>query len=250
VYQNDKQAIGQNGRQVLFATSSARAVISLSVLIYGSTAVAFVDEPLSYAALKRVLDVAVSLVLIVLFAPIWLMAAMALKLSSPGPILYHQTRGGLGGRPFESYKFRTMRADHRHDPNEIVPLTHDAITRVGKILRRLKIDELPQLFNVLNGDMSLVGPRPTIMEQVLAYDDFRKRRLEVRPGITGLAQVNGNANISWEERIRYDVYYVDHMSIGMDVAILAKTAAVVIAGEERYTRSFEHSPYSTATKKN
>src|SRR5438552_1167373 len=105
----------------------------------------------------------------VLLVPVWLTAAIAIKLTSPGPVLFRQTRGGRFGRPFESYKFRTMRADHRHDPTEIVPLTHAAITPVGRVLRRLKIDELPQLLNILKGDMSLVGPRPTIMEQVLAY---------------------------------------------------------------------------------
>lgn len=183
--------------------------------------------------------------MIVLLVPIWLAAAIAIKLTSPGPVLFSQTRGGLKGQPFESLKFRTMRVDHRHDPNEIVPLTHNAITPVGRLLRRLKIDELPQLLNVLRGDMSLVGPRPTIMEQVQAYDAYQKRRLEVRPGITGLAQVNGNANISWDERIRYDVYYVDHAGLGLDVAILLKTAAVIVWGETRFSRPFEQSPYAT-----
>ena len=102
----------------------------------------------------------VSALLIIALSPVWLAAALATKLTSPGPILFCQTRGGRGGQPFESLKFRTMRAEHRHDPKEIIPLTHQAITPVGRLLRRLKIDELPQLFNVLKGDMSLVGPRP------------------------------------------------------------------------------------------
>lgn len=179
-----------------------------------------------------------------LLAPVWLLAAAAVKLSSPGPVLFSQPRGGRGSVPFLSYKFRTMRADHRHDPGEIVPLSHPNITAVGRLLRRLKIDELPQLLNVLKGDMSLVGPRPTIMEQVLAYNDFQRRRQEVRPGITGLAQVNGNAEISWDERIRYDVYYVDHMSLWLDLAILAKTVLIVLLGESRFIRPFEQSPYA------
>lgn len=197
-----------------------------------------------YPVLKRLVDVSASALLILLLAPVWILAAAAIKLTSPGSVLFRQERGGLGGRPFWSYKFRTMRADHRHDPAEIVPLAHPAITPAGRLLRRLKIDELPQLLNVLRGDMSLVGPRPTIMEQVRAYDDFQRRRLEVRPGITGLAQVNGNAEISWDERIKYDVYYVDHLSAGMDLFILARTAAVIALGEERFTRPFDASPYA------
>jgi lipopolysaccharide/colanic/teichoic acid biosynthesis glycosyltransferase len=107
---------------------------------------------------------------------------------------------------------------------------------------------MPQLFNVLRGDMSLVGPRPTIMEQVAAYNDFQRRRLEVRPGITGLAQVNGNAAMSWDERIKYDVYYVDHCGPLMDLMILGKTLLIVALGEDRFARPFEQSPYAERTR--
>lgn len=194
--------------------------------------------------IKRALDATAAAVGIVILSPIWLLTATAIKLTSHGPLLFSQERGGRGGVPFRSYKFRTMRADHAHDPGEIVPLTHDHITPVGRWLRRLKIDELPQLWNVLRGDMSLVGPRPTIMEQVRAYEPFQRRRLEVRPGITGLAQVNGNAEMSWDERIQYDVYYVDHMGICMDAGILAKTLLIVVLGEARFVRRFAESPYA------
>ncbi|HOB73166.1 MAG TPA: sugar transferase [Phycisphaerae bacterium] len=194
--------------------------------------------------MKRCIDFAVAALLIVLLSPVWLVAALAVKLTSRGPVLFSQPRGGRGGVPFLSYKFRTMTANHRHDPKEIVPLSHPNVTPVGRVLRRLKIDELPQLWNVLKGDMSLVGPRPTIMEQVLAYNDFQRRRLEVRPGITGLAQVNGNAEISWDERIKYDVYYVDHMSLALDLSILAKTLLIIVLGEARFVRPFEKSPYA------
>jgi len=197
-----------------------------------------------YPAIKRVIDIAVSFVLITLLVPVWAVAGLAVKLSSPGPMFFVQTRGGRGGRPFCSLKFRTMRAGHVHDPEEIVPLTHPGITAAGRVLRRLKIDELPQLFNVLIGDMSLIGPRPTIMEQVRAYSDFQRRRLEVRPGITGLAQINGNTAISWEERIRYDVYYVDHLSLAFDLMILLKTVVVIVLGEPRFARPFDESPYA------
>ncbi|GMV98375.1 MAG: hypothetical protein AMXMBFR83_27250 [Phycisphaerae bacterium] len=203
----------------------------------------------SYAALKRTGDVAISLALIVLLLPLWLLAALAVKLTSPGPVLFSQERGGRGGVPFRSYKFRTLRADHVHDPAEIVPLNHAHVTPVGRWLRRFKIDEMPQLFNVLKGDMSLVGPRPTILEQVRAYDAFQRRRLEVRPGITGLAQVNGNARMSWDERIKYDVYYVDHVGLWLDLRILAKTLLVILLGEARFARRFEESPYARAGNK-
>lgn len=199
-----------------------------------------------YASVKRILDVMVSFLLIVLLSPLWLLAALAVKLTSAGPVLFSQPRGGRGGVAFLSYKFRTMTVDHRHDPTEIVPLSHPNVTAVGRLLRRLKIDELPQLWCVLKGDMSLVGPRPTIMEQVVAYDDFQRRRLEVRPGITGLAQVNGNAEMPWDERIKYDVYYVDHVSLAMDLGILVKTVLIVVLGEARFVRPFEKSPYAGA----
>jgi len=200
-----------------------------------------------YLFVKRTIDIVVSFTLIVVLAPVWLVAAVIVKLSSPGPILFAQSRGGRLGRPFTLYKFRTMRADHVHDPKEIVPLGHSGITPVGRWFRRTKIDELPQLINVFIGDMSLIGPRPTIMEQIERYDDFERRRLAVRPGCTGLAQVNSNATMSWAERIRYDVYYVDHVGPLFDLMILLKTLLVVILGEERFTRPFDESPYAKKT---
>lgn len=196
-----------------------------------------------YLALRRCLDVLVSLTCLVFLVPIWLFAAIGIKLTSPGPLLFSQPRGGLNGEPFIAYKFRTMRADHVHDPTEVVPLGHQSITRFGRFLRRTKIDETPQVYNILHGDMSIIGPRPTIMDQVVRYDAFERRRLEVRPGLTGLAQVNSNATMSWPERIKYDVYYVDHMGPRLDAWILLKTVAVVLLGEERFSRRFEESPY-------
>ena len=201
-----------------------------------------------YPPIKRSLDVLVRLVLIVLLTPVWILSAVLVKGTSAGPMLFRQTRGGRGGRPFDSLKFRTMRTDHVHDPTEIVPLTHSAVTPAGRLLRRLKIDELPQLFNVLRGDMSLIGPRPTLMEQVEAYDTFQRRRLDVRPGCTGLAQVNGNASMSWDERIQYDVYYVDHVGFGLDAWILIKTGLVILLGEERFSRPFRESCYARKSR--
>ncbi|MDM8006335.1 MAG: sugar transferase [Phycisphaerae bacterium] len=197
-----------------------------------------------YPLIKRAIDILVSLLLILLFSPVILAAALAVKLSSPGPVFFVQPRGGRFGQPFMSIKFRTMRTDHVHDIHEVVPLNHANITSLGRLMRRFKIDELPQLFCILRGDMSLIGPRPTIMEQVVAYNDFQRRRLEVRPGLTGLAQVNATATMSWDERIKYDVYYVDHCGPLMDLLILAKTPVVVLLGEERFARPFEQSPYA------
>ncbi len=196
-----------------------------------------------YRRMKRLTDLLVSGILLVLFSPVLLAAAALVKLTSPGPVFFRQPRGGKDCRPFQSIKFRTMRVEHVHDPREIIPLAHSGITPLGRVLRRTKIDELPQLFSVLRGDMSLVGPRPTIMDQVERYDAFQRRRQEVRPGVTGLAQVNSSPLRSWDERIKYDVYYVDHVTLLMDLGILAKTILVVLLGEERFARPFEESPY-------
>jgi lipopolysaccharide/colanic/teichoic acid biosynthesis glycosyltransferase len=197
----------------------------------------------AYPIIRRAIDVMVSAVLIALMLPVWLLTAIAIKLTSPGPLLFTQPRGGWRGVPFTACKFRTMRADHVHDPTEVVPPGHSNITWLGRLLRRSKIDETPQLFSVLIGDMSIIGPRPTIMDQVTRYDAFERRRLDVRPGLTGLAQVNSNATMSWPERIKYDVYYVDHLGPALDLLILLKTVAVVILGEQRFSRPFEQSPY-------
>ncbi|MBI4580179.1 MAG: sugar transferase [Planctomycetes bacterium] len=202
-----------------------------------------------YAVIRRVFDIVVSLALIGLLLPVWVAAVIAIKLTSPGPLLFSQPRGGRGGVPFTAYKFRTMRADHVHDPTEVVPLGHKNITPLGRFLRRAKIDETPQLIHVLIGHMSIIGPRPTIMDQVVRYDAFERRRLEVRPGLTGLAQVNSNATMSWPERIKYDVYYVEHQGPRLDLLILAKTIAVLFLGEQRFSRRFEDSPYGAAARR-
>ncbi len=141
-----------------------------------------------------------------------------------------------------------MRGDRTPDPKELVPLTHADITAVGRILRRFKLDELPQLFSVLTGDMSLVGPRPTLPDQVEAYDAFRRQRLLVRPGITGLAQVYGNALMSWDERILYDIAYVRCCSLRLDCHILLRTVWVLIVGEQRTTRPFASTRFAGDVK--
>jgi undecaprenyl phosphate N,N'-diacetylbacillosamine 1-phosphate transferase len=150
----------------------------------------------------------------------------------------------MNGAIFRPFKFRTMRGERKPDPKEIVPLAHPDITPVGRFLRRTKLDELPQLLNVIRGEMSLVGPRPTLPDQVADYDEFRRQRLLVRPGITGLAQVYSSALASWEERILYDIAYVRRCSFLLDLHIMARTVMTVLLGEERTRRSFEETRFA------
>lgn len=193
---------------------------------------------------KRLSDFALALGLVVALSPVLALAALLVKLSSRGPVFFFQERGGRHGRVFGVHKFRTMRAGRCFDPNELTPLEHPDVTGVGRVLRRLKVDELPQLLNVLKGDMSLVGPRPTLPEQVEAYDEFRRQRLLVRPGITGLAQVHGNTSICWDQRILYDIAYVRRCSLGLDLAIAFRTLLVVVLGEQQAVRRFQESRYA------
>ncbi|MCO5312197.1 MAG: sugar transferase [Microthrixaceae bacterium] len=175
---------------------------------------------------SQLLGIVVLLIAAPVVIPVGLMCALAIRLDSSGPALFRQERVGKGGVPFTVFKFRTM-------VNESNPIVPDAsrITRVGKILRRFSLDELPQLINVANGTMSIVGPRPTLQYQVDRYSDFQRRRLEVRPGLTGLAQVNGRNALSWERRIELDVEYVERQSLLLDLQIITRTIKTVLSGE-------------------
>lgn len=178
---------------------------------------------------KRFLDLAVSLTAIVFTLPLMLFGVLVVLLGMGTPVLFSQVRPGYRGAPFNLYKFRTMRdalgADGQPLPDA------ERLTRWGLLLRRTSIDELPQLFNVLKGDMSLVGPRPLLMEYLPLYSTEQMRRHDVRPGITGWAQVNGRNVQSWDERFRLDVWYVDHRSFWLDLKILWLTARKVLARE-------------------
>jgi lipopolysaccharide/colanic/teichoic acid biosynthesis glycosyltransferase len=168
-------------------------------------------------------------------SPVLAIAAIAIKLDSRGPVVYRSRRAGWDGKPFELYKLRTMHVGH--DPVGVgTPvLPGDArVTRVGRALRRLSLDELPNLLNVVRGEMAIVGPRPTLEAQVEAYTPHQRRRLDVKPGLTGWAQVNGRAGIPWEERIELDVWYVDHRSPGLDLRILGRTARLLLTGHGLY----------------
>jgi exopolysaccharide biosynthesis polyprenyl glycosylphosphotransferase len=182
-------------------------------------------------AVKRLLDVAGALVALVVTSPLLALAALAIKLDDRGPVLYRQQRVGRDGEEFELLKLRTMIVDaHRHGAGWAVDRGDPRITRVGGVLRRLSIDELPQLWNVVRGEMSLVGPRPTLAYQVERYTPRQRRRLEVTPGLTGWAQVNGRASLPWDERIELDVWYVEHRSFWLDLKILARTPFALFSG--------------------
>ena len=187
--------------------------------------------------MSRILDVVVAGVLLVLVSPLLLAAVVAIRLESQGPAFYRQRRVGRHGVPFELWKLRTMVPGAEEMGAGIYVLEGDPrITRVGRILRRLSLDELPNLINVLKGDMALVGPRPTIQEQVDRYTERQLRRLEVRPGITGWAAVNGRLTLPWPERIELDVWYVEHKSLLLDLRILVKTARLLLSGHGLYSQ--------------
>jgi lipopolysaccharide/colanic/teichoic acid biosynthesis glycosyltransferase len=185
-------------------------------------------------AVNRAADVAVAGAALVVASPLLALAALASKLGDRGPVLYRQTRVGKGGADFELLKLRTMVVGAESMGAGYAVDQGDArITRAGRILRRLSLDELPQLWNVIRGDMSVIGPRPTLRYQVERYDERQRRRLEVKPGITGWAQVHGRASLPWAERIELDVWYVEHRSPWLDLRILAKTPFALFGGTYR-----------------
>jgi lipopolysaccharide/colanic/teichoic acid biosynthesis glycosyltransferase len=186
--------------------------------------------------LSRVLDVVLAGLLLVLASPLLALAALAIRLESRGPVFYRQLRVGRGGESFQLWKLRTMVPGAESMGAGIYVLEGDPrITRTGRLLRRFSLDELPNLVNVLKGDMAIVGPRPTVQEQVDRYTDRQRRRLEVKPGITGWAQINGRTSLSWPERIELDVWYVENRSLRLDVRILLKTARMLATGHGLYS---------------
>jgi undecaprenyl phosphate N,N'-diacetylbacillosamine 1-phosphate transferase len=186
-------------------------------------------------AVKRILDIFLSLWGLVLLSPLLCILSILILIESGAPVLFIQQRAGRNGKPFGILKFRTMIPDAVKVGLGLRTCEDDPrVTRIGKFMREYHLDELPQIINVIKGDMSIVGPRPTILSQVETYAPFERRRLEVRPGITGLAQVSGNNALSWEERIRLDVYYVDNVSLPMDVNIILRTFSTVANKEGIY----------------
>jgi lipopolysaccharide/colanic/teichoic acid biosynthesis glycosyltransferase len=190
--------------------------------------------------LSRALDVVVAALLLAVTAPLLALAALAIRLESRGPVFYRQLRVGRGGEPFELWKLRTMVPGAETMGAGIYVIEGDPrITRVGGLLRRFSLDELPNLVNVLKGDMAIVGPRPTVQEQVERYTERQRRRLEVKPGITGWAQVNGRTSLPWPDRIELDVWYVEHRSMGLDLRILLRTARLLATGRGLYSEDLK-----------
>jgi lipopolysaccharide/colanic/teichoic acid biosynthesis glycosyltransferase len=181
--------------------------------------------------MSRALDLLLAGLGLLVAAPLLAAAAVAIRLEAGGPVLYRQRRVGLDGREFELLKLRTMIPGS--DPigvGSVVARDDPRVTRTGRVLRRTSLDEVPNLVNVLRGEMAIVGPRPTIPAQVNGYTARQRRRHQVRPGITGWAQVQGRAGISWEERIELDIWYVDHRSLALDLRILARTIWLTVTG--------------------
>jgi lipopolysaccharide/colanic/teichoic acid biosynthesis glycosyltransferase len=190
--------------------------------------------------LSRVLDVLVAAVLLAIASPLLALAALAIRLESRGPVFYRQLRVGRDGDPFQLWKLRTMVPGAEAMGAGIYVIEGDPrITRVGRLLRRFSLDELPNLVNVLRGEMAIVGPRPTVQEQVDRYTDRQRRRLEVKPGITGWAQINGRTSLPWPERIELDVWYVEHRSLRLDLRILVRTARLLATGHGLYSEDLK-----------
>ena len=186
--------------------------------------------------IKRLIDLFGSSIGLILISPNLIISILGIEIFMPGPVFFKQVRAGYKGKPFNILKLRTMKIDTIAEENHDFSKDAERLTFFGEILRRTKVDELPQLLNVFMGDMSLVGPRPTVIEQATKYDTFQRKRLDVVPGMTGLAQVNGNITLSWEDRIKYDVFYVENWSLMLDMKILFKTVAIVVLGENKFTR--------------
>jgi exopolysaccharide biosynthesis polyprenyl glycosylphosphotransferase len=207
-----------------------------------------VDRPQAIAAarwIKRSFDILGAGILLVLAAPVLALTALAIKLDDGGPVLFRQSRVGLRGKEFSCLKFRSMCTDaearlaalaaQNEGAGPLFKMADDPrITRVGRLIRRLSIDELPQLWNAFRGEMSLVGPRPALPSEVAQYDDDTRRRLDVRPGLTGLWQVSGRSRLSWDDTVRLDLYYVDNWSMTQDLVILARTAQAVVSSAGAY----------------
>jgi exopolysaccharide biosynthesis polyprenyl glycosylphosphotransferase len=211
--------------------------------VEGLPALLYRSDPESQAPLlfKSILDKVGSIVGIMLSAPVMILTAAVIKLDSRGPVLFKQVRSGLNGKPFVLYKFRTMCSDAEIKKNTLMTKNEMSgpvfkikrdprVTRIGKFLRKFSVDELPQLFNVLRGEMSLVGPRPPLPQEVSRFEPWQHRKLSVRPGLTCLWQVNGRNNVDFEDWMRMDLQYIDNWSLWLDAKILARTVPAVIKG--------------------
>ncbi len=218
-----------------------RVVISAHQLAPSRTA----DSSRAKAGVKRLLDVSCALILIATFAPLMAIVALVIRFDSRGPVIFRQQRVGRAGRPFTMFKFRTMRvgaeeaqevlASLNQRAGPVFKVAHDPrCTRLGHWIRRMSLDELPNLVNVVRGEMSLVGPRPPLPGEVAQYEDWHRRRLQVTPGITGLWQVSGRGKLSFDEQCRLDLYYIEHWSLGLDFWIIVRTIPAVLFATGAY----------------
>ena len=187
-----------------------------------------------YLYIKNGLDKVAAFAVLFFLSPIMLAVMLTILITDGRPVFFRQTRVGYKLEEFDLLKFRTMIVNEKRDFSQVLDPGSVEITRIGRILRRLKIDELPQLINVLVGDMSIVGPRPPLPSLLKEMNKAQRQRFDVLPGLTGLAQVNGNIHINWQSRFEYDLYYVKHVSLFLDLKIILKTILVVIFGEEKF----------------
>jgi len=194
--------------------------------------------------MKRLSDIVLAIPAIVILLPIFAFVAIAIKLTSKGPTIFKQERAGKDGKPFMFYKFRTMRIDT--DPFGASPKSgaDPRLTRIGKFLREYSLDELPQLFNVLKGDMSIVGPRPLYVSQMAEWDERQRRRLLVKPGLTGLAQVSGRGELTREEKLELDVRYVETASFMTDIKIILSTIGQVFGRKSIYEKRYSETEFT------
>ena len=201
-----------------------------------------------FSILKRGLDILVSLSALILLAPLWVLIAIAIKLESKGPAIFKQERAGKDGKPFIFYKFRTMRVDA--DPFGPSPKSSNdkRLTKFGRILREYSLDELPQLLNIIRGDMSMVGPRPLYLSQIVEWSEGQKKRLSVKPGVTGLAQISGRGEITREEKLELDTRYVETASFLLDARIILLTIGHVVKRRGIYEKRYSQAEYTRGVK--
>ncbi|MFC1677032.1 sugar transferase [Planctomycetota bacterium] len=199
--------------------------------------------------MKRVFDLLIALPAVVFLLPVFVVIAIAIKLGSKGPVVFSQERAGKNGQPFVFYKFRTMKTNA--DPFGASPKSgdDDRLTKVGKFLREYSLDELPQLFNILKGDMSVVGPRPLYVSQMAEWDDRQKKRLLVKPGLTGLAQISGRGQLTREEKLELDVQYVETASFWLDMKIIFATIGQVFGRQDIYEKKYSKDETTRGKKK-
>jgi len=201
-----------------------------------------------FGILKRGLDILVSLSALIVLTPLWVLIAIAIKLESKGPAIFKQERAGKDGKPFIFYKFRTMKVDA--DPFGPSPKSSNdkRLTKFGRILREYSLDELPQLLNIIRGDMSMVGPRPLYLSQIVEWSEGQKKRLSVKPGVTGLAQISGRGEITREEKLELDTRYVETASFLLDARIILLTIGHVVKRRGIYEKRYSQAEYTRGVK--